>query len=283
MGFDMKKRYKRMLNNKKANHRRAIKASMKPLKKFQNTLNIGLSEFKGEEVCVQTGCLCLIYGLEVPSEVVVDVRSLGFEDLKGQNGSFPNFLSIPDALFYKKNILHGIFEAKNLFKNPVEGEFTDTGAISLIQKLKNQSDIKDIIKEILNTASALQAGNSPVPIKNKWEVEVLSSDKTDGAFPLEIRDSSKNSVATLHQLDLYLLALYACDNIKYVIWTNGLCWKIWTKDASGNIDSGLANSPIKLDKDQDGYVKNAKDKIEIDPDQFVKLLTKLRRLLSTLL
>ena len=268
----MKKRYKRMLNNKKANHRRAIKASMKLLKKFQDTLNIGLSEFGEREDYVQTGCLCLIYGLEVPSEVVVDVRSLKFKNFKGH---FPIFLSVPDALFYKKNIkkniLHGIFEVKNLFKNPVEGEFTGNGAMSLIQGLKNKPNIENIIKYFSKC-------NLPLPTKNGWTLKQLSKDKTDGACPLEIITPLGALVATLHQLDTYLLDCYLDRDIKYVIWTNGLCWKIWTKDASGNINP---DNPIKLDKAQRGYVKNAKDKIEIDPDQFVKLLIKLRRLFRT--
>ena len=248
---------------------------MKLLKKFQDTLNVGLSEFGEKEDYVQTGCLCLIYGLEVPSEVVVDVRNLNFKNFKGQNGNFTNFTSVPDALFYKKNILQRIFEAKNLFKNPDEGEFTGNGAISLIQELKNKPDIENIIKYFSKC--------NPLPIKNRWTLKQLpKKDGTDSAYPLEIINPLGTSVATLHQLDTYLLECYLKSEIKGVTWTNGLCWKIWTKDASENINPDKPNFGIKLDKAQLGYVKNDKDKIEINLDQFVKLLTKLKHLFRTL-
>ena len=193
-------------------------------------------------------------------------------------------LSVPDVMILgdlvKDIPLYAVIEVKDLDKDPDNDVFTDTGAISLIQELKNESDIKDIIKEILYEGYGLGTGRSKL-LTNKWEVKVLSSSGTDGAFPLEIRDDLKVLVATLHQLDTYLLECYLDDREegkdKGVIWTNGLCWKIWTKDASGNI---IKNLPIKLDQAHLGCVKN--NNVQIDPIRFRYLIDKLISFLSTL-
>ena len=123
---------------------------------------------------------------------------------------------------------HVLIEVKDLVTNQKNVKFIGSGCDAVFQKLEsdpNVPNVKQIIKDIL-TKGAGPDGNSL--LQYGWNIEVKEGS------PLTITDSSK-TVATLHQLDTYLLALYACDNIKYVIWTNGLCWKIWTKDALGKI------------------------------------------------
>lgn len=165
---------------------------------------------------------------------------------------------------------HALIEVKDLGINQNNVAFTGSGANTVIQELENDPNTKDIIKEILNIVCKLKIGQSE-QFKDKWEVEVLSHKGTD--YPIEIRDSSK-TVASLHQLDIYLLDLYACDNINYVIWTNGLCWKIWKKDASGNIDLGKPDFDTKA---QLGYVKN--NNVQIDPNEFNALINYLHSIL----
>ena len=168
-----------------------------------------------------------------------------------------------------------LIEVKNLATNQKEYVFIGKGAGKVIEKLKdelkNESDIKNIIKEILYNGSEGKCAE----LKNKWKVKVLPINKTYGASPIEIMNPSETLVATLYQLDTYLLECYLYSEIKGVIWTNGLCWKIWRKDDSGNIDSGLADPPIILDPSRHGNV-------QIDPIKFRDLTNELISFLSTL-
>ena len=208
---------------------------------------------------------------------------------------------------------HALIEVKPFDADPTKDVFAGKEALKVIQKLreklKNDSDIKNIIEEILCKGRELGRGDCAEleNIKNdKWKVKVRSTKNTiDKAYPIKIIDSSEATVATLHQLDTYLLECYLYDKIKGVIWTNGLCWKIWTKDALGNINNiDPANPDFKLDKDQHGYVKDVRLKqkgkyyavpvdfisgdwqkpidIAIDPNYFAKFIGKLIDFLSTL-
>lgn len=203
-----------------------------------------------------------IYGLtapSVPDGMILDDSVNYRQAMCNPKGYNPKGKPQPRALI----------EMKDCDKNPYYDAFTGKGAGEVIQELKeeleNESDIKDIIKEILNTGCKLKIGQSE-QFKDKWEVEVSSHKGTDGAYPIEITDPSR-TVATLHQLDTYLLDLYACDNIKYVIWTNILCWRIWTKDASG-----------KIKKDWDQEIGD----VNIDQNEFYALIKYLNSILSTL-
>ena len=192
--------------------------------------------------------------------------------------SSPDGMILGDARRDSGHIpLYVVIEVKDLSINPDEDVFTGNGAHAVIQKLKNKpSIIEDIIEE---TGFDLCEGGRACLIKDKWEVELLTNRDTDRAFPIKIMNPSETLVATLHQLDTYLLDCYLAEEVKGVIWTNGLCWKIWTKDALGNI---IRDFPIRLDQAQLGYVKNKNVQIDIDPIRFRYLIDKLISFLSTL-
>ena len=96
-------------------------------------------------------------------------------------------------------------------------------------------------------------------------------------------ESEKTDKDNMDQLDAYLDDLENISTLKYVIWTNGLCWEIFYRDDEG----GLRYWTAKLDKDQLGYIKydedgvpiDAKGKplqaIQIDPIKFKALIAKL--------
>lgn len=192
--------------------------------------------------------------------------------------SSPDGMILGDARRDSGHIpLYVVIEVKDLSINPDEDVFTGNGAHAVIQKLKNKpSIIEDIIEE---TGFDLCEGGRACLIKDKWEVELLTNKDTDRAFPIKIMNPSETLVATLHQLDTYLLDCYLAREVKGVIWTNGLCWKIWTKDALGNI---IRDLPIRLDQAHLGYVKNKNVQIDIDPIRFRYLIDKLISFLSTL-
>lgn len=91
----------------------------------------------------------------------------------------------------------------------------------------------------------------------------------------------------LYQLDSYLLDLYY-GNCQYVIWTNGLVWKIFfIKDGT------LQHKEFHLDKNGHAYIPPlsgyasaygafVQQCIEIDPDEFNALINCLKYILSTL-
>lgn len=94
------------------------------------------------------------------------------------------------------------------------------------------------------------------------------------------------------QLTSYLNDLRTVSTLNFVILTNGLCWKIWTKDDSGKVSPVL---DTKLDKDLVGYVRSDKNSgapidatgkplksIQIDRAKFSDLILRLKDFLSTL-
>ena len=228
--------------------------------------------------------------------------------------SVPDGMILDDSVTYQQAVTsqqaqggnkyirsHVLIEVKHFNTNPDEYVFTGKEAPKVIKKLrkqsKNGSAIRNIIKEILQAANELREVNSPVSIQNKWKVELLPREtKTDGACPIKITDPSR-TVATLHQLDTYLLECYLYAEIKGVIWTNGLCWKIWKKNVLGRVCS---SPDIMLDGNQRGYVEyesrgndeypvpidasgNLLKAIDIDPVYFAKFKRKLKYFLSTTL
>ena len=263
---------------------------------LNNILNKAPLEAGVERVVITLLNDILSYLRKWPELSAEDTSKLKRKDVNDKYYGFTEMLTLstPDGMILGdsqaqsgKGHIHPyvLIEVKDLATYQNNDEFIGSEADTVIQelkkKLKNESDIKDSIKEILSVAFNLPEGGSKVLKKNKWEVEVLSKKDTDGAYPIEIIDPSKKitdpsrTVATLHQLDTYILDCYLDENIKGVIWTNGFCWKIWKKDDSGDIDSGLANPPITLDPSRSGNV-------QIDPIKFRGLIDKLISFFSTL-
>ena len=184
-----------------------------------------------------------------------------------------------------------LIETKMLGIDPYRKEavFEGEGAIELSRMIKGGKISADDTTALFEWCSKFKkkAFKTDVPVvripNNMPNVAKIvphwSSNPHDRAYDAgtEFAFTFKDGVEVkLYQLDWYLLDLYY-GNCKYVIWTNGWCWKIWTKDASGNIYLDLN---ISLDKALLGYVKN--NNVQIDPTRFRYLIDKLIFFLSTL-
>lgn len=118
---------------------------------------------------------------------------------------------------------------------------------------------------------------------------------------------NKGPEVKLYQLDSYLLDLYY-GNCKYVIWTNGLVWKIFSIEngtlkceefhpakihfdkndydyippLSKDDPSRIANPSEEVSKDASAYGEFVKQHIQIDQNEFNALIDYLDSILSTL-
>ena len=93
-------------------------------------------------------------------------------------------------------------------------------------------------------------------------------------YTLTFEDGTK---VKLYELDWYLLDLYY-GNCKYVIWTNGLCWKIFANGTLKPKEFHLYKTKDGYEYIPDGYTGN----IQIDQNEFNDLINYLKSILSTL-
>lgn len=186
-----------------------------------------------------------------------------------------------------------LIETKMLGIDPYRKEavFEGKGVIKLLRMSKNgkipADEISEIFKwcgnEFTKTKYETDKPVNPIPTKMPNVAEIVphwSSKESDRAydagteFAFTFKDGTK---VKLYQLDWYLLDLYY-GNCRYVIWTNGLVWKIFA------IEGGtLKSREFNLGKNvhghiQDGYTGN----IQIKQHEFNALINYLKSILSTL-
>ena len=191
---------------------------------------------------------------ETPSVSVVDVRT--FRVPLGRFGLL--YSGRPDELilesdfdyYQARNILRnsfpsvplrgvrGIIETKYLIVNPdsknpdskaMAGWFTGEGSGSLISLVNSGYLSREDLIQIEKRLSPKVPRSTEIFYSRDISITVTSNplDKFN-SMEISCRNGKKQDV-DLYQLDGYLLDSYLLPGLDCVLWTNGLCWKIFYK------------------------------------------------------
>lgn len=268
-------------------------------KRYEKRLNDTLRMAPGEDNVLDACDSVIQYALwgkflKNPPVSVVDVRSLTKVDLQIFGLLYSG---LPDELILKSDFnyhqakyslknssskrpcgVRGIIETKSPTENPDDKNYKWEGSKGLIDLADSGCLSREDLIWIGKDFSRKDPKGHRILCPSGVSIDITPkpSDKFN-SMEISCRSGEKQSV-DLYQLDGYLLDSYLFPGLDYVIWTNGLYWKIFYKGKSWG-------EPIKLDLKKD-YVKTVSGgpfqgmplnmPIQINRGEFKKLIDVLK-------
>ena len=274
----LRKRYEKRLNDtlRMAPHEDNVQDACDSVcqyalwEEFSETLPVSVVDVRTFRVPL--GRFGLLYSGR-PDELILESN---FDYYQARNILRNSFPSVP------LRGVRGIIETKYLIVNPdsknpdskaMAGWFTGEGSKSLIRLVNSGYLSREDLIQIGRRLSPKVPRGTEIFYSRDISITVTSN-PLDKFNSMEISyGNGKKQDVDLYQLDGYLLDSYLLPALDCVIWTNGLCWKIFYK---GQLWEDIVLDPGKAYVETDESGRPLDMPIQIEKREFEKLIGTLK-------